>query len=66
MQYLTDDNVFIKVFNQLTTRSEVYDYQFTILFIYIVSYFILIFRILKKKINIIDWILIFIIIFLHT
>jgi hypothetical protein len=66
MQYLTDDNVFIRVFNQLTTRSEVYDYQFTILFIYIVSCFILIFRILKKKINIIDWILIFIIIFFYT
>lgn len=65
MQYLTNDNTFIKVFNQLTTRGDVYDYQFTILFIYIVSFFILIFRILKKKINIIDWILIFIIFFFY-
>ena len=66
MNFQVKENIFILLFKNLTSSNEYYDYQYTILGVYIVSSCILLFRILCKKLNIIDYILISIIIFFYA
>lgn len=60
------ENVFISVYKQLTGSNEYIDTQYTILGVYIFSYCILLFRIFTKKLDIIDFILIIILIFFYA
>lgn len=60
------ENIFFGLYKSLIHyHNEYTDYQYTILGIYIISYCILLFRIIDKKFNITDLILIFIIIFFY-
>jgi hypothetical protein len=59
------ENIFVGLYKSLTSRNDYTDYGYTVLVIYIFSFCLLLFRIITRKLNIIDFIAILIIIFFY-
>lgn len=65
LNFQVKNNIFFELYKSLTASNEYTDYEYTVLGIYIVSLCILLFRIISRKINILDIIALFIIIFFY-
>ena len=63
--YLVQENIFILVIKQLLYSDQHNDPQYTILLIFVISLSILLIKILRKKCNIIDFILLVMLIFFY-